>query len=142
MRQAIALAAGQVGQTGDNPAVGCVLVVDGVVLDAEATATSGRPHAEEALLIRVGERARGGTAYVTLEPCAERSAGGTSCAQRLVEAGVQRVVIACADGSRYASGRGREVLEQAGVIVEVGILEGEAARLYADYAPRAVERPD
>ena len=92
--------------------------------------------------LAVGERARGGTAYVTLEPCAERSAGGTSCAQRLVEAGVQRVVIACADGSRYASGRGREVLEQAGVIVEVGILEGEAARLYADYAPRAVERPD
>ena len=142
MRQAIALAAGQVGQTGDNPAVGCVLVVDGVVVDTEATATSGRPHAEEALLIRVGESARGGTAYVTLEPCAERSAGGKSCAQRLVEAGVQRVVIACADGSRYASGRGREVLEQAGVIVEVGVLEGEASRLYAGYAPRAAERPD
>jgi len=142
MRQAIALAAGQVGQTGDNPAVGCVLVVGGEVVEAQATGATGRPHAEEAVLAKAGERARGATAYVTLEPCAERSAGGTSCAQRLVEAGVARVVIACADPSKFASGRGAQILEEAGVLVEIGILEGEARPLYSTYRPHLPERRD
>jgi pyrimidine deaminase RibD-like protein len=142
MRQAIALAAKQVGRTGDNPAVGCVLVVEGQVVGAEATGVNGRPHAEETALATAAESARGATAYVTLEPCAERSAGGKSCARRLAEAGVKRVVIACADASRFAAGRGQEVLEAAGVLVEVGLLEDEATRLYADYRPRGLERPD
>jgi len=142
MRQAIALAAGRLGQTGDNPAVGCVLVVGGEVIEAQATGATGRPHAEEAVLAKAGERARGATAYVTLEPCAERSAGGTSCAQRLAEAGVARVVIACADPSKFASGRGAQILEEAGVLVEIGILEGEARSLYSTYRPHLPERRD
>jgi len=142
MRQAIALAAGRLGQTGDNPAVGCVLVVGGEVIEAQATGATGRPHAEEAVLAKAGERAKGATAYVTLEPCAERSAGGASCAQRLAEAGVTRVVIACADPSKFASGRGAQILEEAGVLVEIGILEGEARSLYSTYRPHLPERRD
>lgn len=142
MRQAIALAAGQVGRTGDNPAVGCVLVSEGEVIAAAATGAGGRPHAEEGAIAGADARVQGATAYVTLEPCAERSAGGTSCARRLADAGVARVVIACADASKFAAGRGAQILEDAGVLVEIGLLEDEAAGLYSTYRPRLPERRD
>lgn len=137
MRRAIDLARAVLGATGENPAVGCVIVKDGEVLAEAATARGGRPHAEEQALAMAGERARGAVAYVTLEPCGERSAGGTSCAERLVLAGVIRVVVACADPSVYAAGRGGARLAAAGVPVQTGLLADEAGRLYADYAPRA-----
>ena len=136
MRRAIGLAATRVGETGDNPAVGCVIVSDGAVAGEAATAPGGRPHAEEQALERAGEAARGATAYVTLEPCAERSSGAAACAERLVEAGVARVVVACEDASVLAAGRGLERLRAAGVATETGLLRGEAAGLYAAYRPR------
>jgi diaminohydroxyphosphoribosylaminopyrimidine deaminase/5-amino-6-(5-phosphoribosylamino)uracil reductase len=142
MRRAIALAAGQVGRTGGNPAVGCVIVRDGEVLGEGVTGDGGRPHGEEVALVAAGERARGATAYVTLEPCAERSAGGTSCSERLVQAGVVRVVVACADSSVFADGRGTQRLQAAGVAVDHGLLRDEAQPLYADYAPvKPMESP-
>lgn len=124
MRRAIAVALTNLGRTDPNPVVGCVIVKDGVVLAEAATASGGRPHAEEQAL--VGIDARGATAYVTLEPCGERSSGAASCSLRLVEAGVARVVIACEDPSPFASGQGRERLEAAGVTVETGLLADEA----------------
>lgn len=136
MRRAIQLAARQVGRTGENPAVGCVMVKNGVVIGEGATADGGRPHAEEIALAAAGDEARDATAFVTLEPCAQRSAGGLSCSQRLVEAGVARVVIACEDPSAMAAGHGAERLRAAGAIVEAGLLGDEAAPLYASYAPR------
>jgi diaminohydroxyphosphoribosylaminopyrimidine deaminase/5-amino-6-(5-phosphoribosylamino)uracil reductase len=75
-------------------------------------------------------------AYVTLEPCGARSSGAPSCAQRLVEAGVARVVIACDDPSPFASGRGTERLRAAGTAVETGLLASEAAELSADFRER------
>lgn len=135
MRRAIEVALTHVGLTGDNPSVGCVLVRDGVVVGEGVTGQGGRPHAEEAALDAAGERARGATAYVTLEPCAERSAGGVSCSERLVAAGVARVVVACADSSVFAAGRGASRLQAAGVVVDLGLLEAEANALYAGYAP-------
>jgi pyrimidine deaminase RibD-like protein len=137
MRRAIALARDRVGLTGDNPAVGCVIVRDGAVAGEAATAPGGRPHAEEQALDQARAAARGATAYVTLEPCGERSSGVASCGERLVGAGVARVVIACDDPSALAGGRGLQRLAAAGVAVERGVLKGEAARLYADYVPRA-----
>src|SRR5437660_9242477 len=104
MRRAIALAQAQVGLTGDNPAVGCVIVRDGAVVGEGATAPGGRPHAEEAALDRAGEAARGATAYVTLEPCGERSSGVASCGERLARAGIVRVAVACEDPSIMAAG--------------------------------------
>lgn len=124
MRRAITVALTNLGKTAPNPVVGCVLVRDGQVLAEAATAPGGRPHAEEQAL--EGLDARGATAYVTLEPCGERSSGGASCSQRLVAAGVARVVYACEDPSPLASGQGRERLIAAGVIVERGLLSQEA----------------
>ncbi|MDQ0464511.1 diaminohydroxyphosphoribosylaminopyrimidine deaminase/5-amino-6-(5-phosphoribosylamino)uracil reductase [Caulobacter ginsengisoli] len=126
MRRAIALALPNVGLTDPNPCVGCVIVKDGEVLAEAATAPSGRPHAEEQALDKLGGEASGATAYVTLEPCAERSAGGVACSLRLVQAGVARVVYACEDSSPFASGGGSERLRAAGVKVESGLLADEA----------------
>jgi pyrimidine deaminase RibD-like protein len=137
MRRAIALAAPRVGLTGANPAVGCVIVKDGAVVGEAATAPGGRPHAEELALDGAGPEAAGAMAYVTLEPCGERSSAAASCAERLAGAGVGRVVIAARDPSMLAAGRGLERLRKAGIAVEVGLLAEEAAALYAAYRPRA-----
>ena len=133
MRRAITVARTTFGRTFPNPAVGCVLMKDGTVLAEAATAPGGRPHAEEQALAAAGEAARGAVAYVTLEPCGARSSGGASCAQRLVEAGVARVVIACDDPSPFASGQGLQRLVEAEVPVETGVLGAEAAELAAEF---------
>jgi pyrimidine deaminase RibD-like protein len=132
MRRAIALARARLGHTGENPAVGCVIVADGAVVAEAATAEGGRPHAEEQALAAAGERARGATVYVTLEPCAERSNHTASCSERLVEAGVARVAFACENPHVLSAGRGPARLRDAGLIVECGLLRDEAARLYCD----------
>lgn len=124
MRRAIEVARANLGLTAPNPVVGCVIVRDGQALAEAATAPGGRPHAEEQALD--GLDARGATAYVTLEPCGARSSGAASCSQRLVAAGVTRVVYACEDPSPLASGQGYERLTAAGVIVERGLLAAEA----------------
>ncbi len=72
---------------------------------------------------------------MTLEPCGERSSGEPSCAERLIAAGVSRVLVACEDPSPKASGRGLDRLAAAGVAVTLGVLADEAASLYAGYAP-------
>lgn len=125
MERAIAVARPNVGQTAPNPCVGCVVVKDGEIIAEACTSEGGRPHAEERALL--GVDARGATAYVTLEPCGARSAGGKSCSELLVAAGVARVVVACDDASPYASGQGAERMRMAGLVVEIGLLGPEAA---------------
>lgn len=134
MRRALSLAAAGVGQTGDNPSVGCVIVRDGAVIAEARTGDGGRPHAEEQAVALAD--ARGAAAYVTLEPCAKRSNGTASCADRLIEAGVARVVIAASDPHPFASGVGVERLRAAGVSVETGLLASEARQLNADFHRR------
>ena len=136
MGRAIALAGANLGRTGDNPSVGCVLVKDDELLAEAVTATGGRPHAEEQALAQVGDAARGAVAYVTLEPCGARSSGAPSCAERLAAAGVARVVIACEDPSILAAGLGTQRLKDAGVPLTLDVLRHEAAGLYAGYRPR------
>jgi diaminohydroxyphosphoribosylaminopyrimidine deaminase/5-amino-6-(5-phosphoribosylamino)uracil reductase len=136
MRRAIDLARAHMGRTWPNPSVACVIVKDGEVVAEAATADGGRPHAEEQAVPAAGDKARGSTAYVTLEPCGARSSGRRSCAHFLVEAGVARVVVACVDPSPFASGRGVERLRQAGLQVETGLLSDEAAVLYEGYLHR------
>lgn len=135
MRRAIDLARTRVGLTGDNPAVGCVIVKDGAVAGEGVTGEGGRPHGEEVALQAAGPAAAGATAYVTLEPCAQRSAGGRSCSELLVAAGVARVVVAASDSSAFAGGEGRRRLQAAGVPTDQGLLQDEAAPLYAAYRP-------
>jgi diaminohydroxyphosphoribosylaminopyrimidine deaminase/5-amino-6-(5-phosphoribosylamino)uracil reductase len=133
MRRALERAAEGVGRTGDNPSVGCVIARDGAVIAEARTADGGRPHAEEQALALAGEAASGATAYVTLEPCAKRSNGGTSCADLLIKAGVARVVIAERDPHPFAAGIGVERLQAAGVVVESGVLEAESRAQNADF---------
>ena len=137
MGRAIALAAENLGKTDPNPVVGCVIVTGGIIVGEGVTQAGGRPHAEEQALAQAGPLARGGTAYVTLEPCGQRSSGAPSCAERLITAGVARVLIACQDASIHAAGRGVARLSQAGIQVELGLLAGEAAPLYLHYRPRS-----
>lgn len=136
MRRAIAIAAAQTGRTGENPAVGCVIVKDGALVAEGATADGGRPHAEEVALARAGVQAAGGTAYVTLEPCAIRSTGAASCSERLARAGVSRVVYAVADPHPNAAGQGPRRLSEAGVVVEPGFLADEAKSVVAEFLAR------
>ena len=137
MRRAIYLAARNLGLTGDNPVVGCVIVRDDAMVGEGATAPGGRPHAEELALDQAGERAKGAVAYVTLEPCGERSSGAASCGRRLATSGLARVVVAWEDSSVMAAGRGLRQLAEAGIETEVGLLKTEAAVLYDGYQPRA-----
>ena len=136
MRRAIDLALASMGETWPNPAVGCVVVKDGEVVSEAATAPGGRPHAEEQAVPAAGDKARGATAYVTMEPCGARSSGRTSCSHFLMDAGVTRVVVAAVDPSPFASGRGVERLRKAGLEVETGLLSQDASILYEGYLHR------
>jgi diaminohydroxyphosphoribosylaminopyrimidine deaminase/5-amino-6-(5-phosphoribosylamino)uracil reductase len=130
MRRAIASAGVMLGHTWPNPTVACVIVKDGEIVAEAVTAPGGRPHAEEQALALAGDKARGATVYVSLEPCGERSNGACSCAQRLAEAGVARVAVACGNPEALSAGRGLERLKAAGVPVQVGVLADEAEPLY------------
>lgn len=131
---ALALSLGRRGQGNawPNPAVGCVIVKDGVVVGRGWTQPGGRPHAEALALARAGDLARGATAYVSLEPCSHH--GQTPpCAEALVHAGVARVVAAVGDTDSRVSGRGFEMLRKAGITVETGLRAAEAARDLAGF---------
>lgn len=131
MGRALALAGLNQGLTGPNPSVGCVIVdAEGHIVGEGVTGHGGRPHAEEIALEEAGARARGGTAYVTLEPCRERSSGAASCSNKLVSAGIARVVVAIEDPHPTARD-GIRILKDAGVRVDIGRGNRRAARLYA-----------
>ncbi len=127
MRRAIALAGVVRGSTGPNPSVGCVIAIGERVIAEAATAPGGRPHAEEQALVLAGPLARGATAFVTVEPCGERSDGSLSCACRLIAAGIGRVVYGLDNPDPRSAGRGPISLKQCGVTVEHGLLAGEAS---------------
>ena len=134
MRRALELAVLQAGRTADNPSVGCVILDrDGQRISEAATGDGGRPHAEQLALDRLPIGiAAGGTAYVTLEPCRQRSTGEAACSQRLIEAGLARVIIASCDHHPLGSG-GIERLREAGLQVEIGTLQTEADEFYTDF---------
>jgi diaminohydroxyphosphoribosylaminopyrimidine deaminase/5-amino-6-(5-phosphoribosylamino)uracil reductase len=132
MALALRLAARGLGRTWPNPAVGCVVVKGGRVVGRGWTQAGGRPHAETEALRRAGEDALGATAYVTLEPCAHY--GHTPpCTMALIHAGVRKVVAATLCPDRRVDGRGIAQLRQAGVEVELGLLQAEAEALNAGF---------
>ena len=138
MAHALRLAARGLGNVWPNPAVGCVLVRDGVTLGRGWTQPGGRPHAEVRALQQAGGRAEGATAYVTLEPCAHH--GQTPpCADALIAAKVARVVTALTDPDPRVSGRGHAMLVASGIKVTEGILAAEAARLNAGFLKRVTQ---
>ena len=128
MRKALELAKSALGYTSPNPAVGCVIVKDGEIVGTGYHHKAGTPHAEVWALREAGEKAKGATVYVTLEPCAHY--GRTPpCARTLAEKGVGKVVMAMLDPNPRVSGKGAAILRKAGIAVEVGLLSKEAAQL-------------
>src|SRR5688500_577159 len=131
MRRALSLARRGWGQTAPNPMVGAVVVRGGEIVGEGWHARYGGPHAEAMALEAAGDRARGATAYVTLEPCAHQ--GKTPpCADALMAAGVSRVVAATADPNPVASG-GAAKLRAGGIDVELGVAEAESRELNAPF---------
>lgn len=135
MAEALQLARRGIYSTHPNPNVGCVIVAGGDVVGRGWHRRAGEPHAEIYALREAGERARGATAYVTLEPCSHT--GRTPpCADALVEAGVARVVIGMQDPNPQVAGRGMERLCEAGIQVESGLLEVQARELNPGFISR------
>lgn len=132
MERALHLAAGGRGRTSPNPMVGAVLTRRGAIVGEGYHAFAGGEHAEVAAIRAAGELARGGTCFVTLEPCAHH--GKTPpCTEALIQAGITRAVVAGYDPNPLVAGRGVERLRAAGVTVEVGLLQEEAAQLNEAY---------
>jgi diaminohydroxyphosphoribosylaminopyrimidine deaminase / 5-amino-6-(5-phosphoribosylamino)uracil reductase len=135
MREALDLARARLGLTTPNPAVGCVIVRNQKIVGRGATGGGGRPHGETVALADAGARARGSTAYVSLEPCAH-SGQTPPCAKALVEAEVARVVVGCGDPFPQVNGRGMAILRAAGIEVTEGVLEEECRRLNEGFFTR------
>ncbi len=127
MAAALNLARRGLGRVAPNPAVGALIVKDGIVVGRGATADGGRPHAEVLALLQAGKAARGATLYVTLEPCSHH--GRTPpCADAIVAAGITRVVSALEDPDPRVAGSGHLRLREAGIEVTVGVLAEAALR--------------
>ncbi|KLU16895.1 MULTISPECIES: bifunctional diaminohydroxyphosphoribosylaminopyrimidine deaminase/5-amino-6-(5-phosphoribosylamino)uracil reductase RibD [Xenorhabdus] len=121
--------------TSPNPNVGCVIVKDGQIIGEGFHARAGGPHAEVHALRMAGEKAKGATAYVTLEPCSHH--GKTPpCADALIAAGISRVVVAMQDPNPQVAGRGLYQLQQAGIAVEHGLMMEQAESLNKGFLKR------
>ncbi|WP_420960066.1 bifunctional diaminohydroxyphosphoribosylaminopyrimidine deaminase/5-amino-6-(5-phosphoribosylamino)uracil reductase RibD [Brucella sp. IR073] len=146
MAAAIRYSRRHLGLTGTNPSVATLIVRDDgngpVIVGRGVTAIGGRPHAETEAIAEAGEKARGATAYVTLEPCAHH--GRTPpCAEALVAAGVTRVVAAATDPDDRVSGKGYAILRAGGLEVVGGVLADDAADVMGGYLIRSrKKRPE
>jgi diaminohydroxyphosphoribosylaminopyrimidine deaminase/5-amino-6-(5-phosphoribosylamino)uracil reductase len=135
MDAALALAYARLGATAPNPSVGCVIVRQGRIIGAAATAPGGRPHAEPQALAQAGDAAQDASVYVTLEPCAHY--GQTPpCAEALIKARPAEVIIACHDPFEHVAGRGVAMLKDAGIDVLEGVREAQALAMNAGFFHR------
>ena len=135
MRLALALGRRNLGNTWPNPAVGAVIVKDGVMIARGWTQEGGRPHAEVEALRRAKKATQGATMYVSLEPCSHQ--GKTPpCADAIIRAGITRVVSAMEDPNPEVAGQGHERLRAKGVIVDVGLGAEEARRIHVGHITR------
>src|SRR5258707_3154667 len=135
MRLARTLGGRGQGRTWPNPAVGAVVVKDGVIVGRGWTQPGGRPHAEPEALKRAGEAARGATLYATLEPCSHIGKS-PPCADAIIAAGIARVVSAIEDPNPEVAGQGHAKLRAAGIVVDVGLGAAEAAHDHAGHFRR------
>jgi diaminohydroxyphosphoribosylaminopyrimidine deaminase/5-amino-6-(5-phosphoribosylamino)uracil reductase len=139
MQLALALGRRGQGRTWPNPAVGAVVVRDGVIVGRGWTEAGGRPHAEPLALARAGEAARGATLYVTLEPCSHVGKS-PPCTDAVIAAGIKRVVSAIEDPNPEVAGQGHARLRAAGIAVDIGLGAGEAARDHAGHFRRVRDK--
>jgi len=139
MQLALALGRRGQGRTWPNPAVGAVVVKDGVIVGRGWTQPGGRPHAEPEALGRAGDAARGATLYVTLEPCSHFGRS-PPCADAVIAAGIARVVSAIEDPNPEVGGQGHARLRAAGITVDVGLCAAEAAHDHAGHFRRISDK--
>jgi diaminohydroxyphosphoribosylaminopyrimidine deaminase / 5-amino-6-(5-phosphoribosylamino)uracil reductase len=139
MQLALALGRRGQGRTWPNPAVGAVVVKDGVIVGRGWTQPGGRPHAEPVALAQAGEAARGATLYVTLEPCSHVGKS-PPCADAIIAAGIARVVSAIEDPNPEVAGQGHARLRAAGISVDIGLGAQEAAHDHAGHFRRIRDR--
>jgi diaminohydroxyphosphoribosylaminopyrimidine deaminase / 5-amino-6-(5-phosphoribosylamino)uracil reductase len=135
MQLALALGRRGQGRTWPNPAVGAIVVKDGVIVGRGWTQRGGRPHAEPVALLQAGEAARGATLYVTLEPCSHVGKS-PPCADAIIAAGIARVVSAIEDPNPEVAGQGHARLRAAGISVDIGLGAQEAAHDHAGHVRR------
>jgi diaminohydroxyphosphoribosylaminopyrimidine deaminase / 5-amino-6-(5-phosphoribosylamino)uracil reductase len=135
MELALTLGRRGLGRTWPNPAVGAVVVRDGVIVGRGWTQPGGRPHAEPVALAQAGDLARGATLYVTLEPCSHFGKS-PPCADAIIAAGISRVVSAIEDPNPEVAGQGHARLRAAGISVDVGLCAAEAAFTHAGHFRR------
>ena len=139
MQLALTLGRRGLGRTWPNPAVGAVVVKDGVIVGRGWTQPGGRPHAEPEALRRAGEAARGATLYVTLEPCSHFGKS-PPCADAIIAADISRVVAAIEDPNPEVAGKGHAKLRAAGIAVDVGLFAEEAAHDHAGHFRRVRDK--
>jgi diaminohydroxyphosphoribosylaminopyrimidine deaminase/5-amino-6-(5-phosphoribosylamino)uracil reductase len=139
MQLALTLGRRGQGRTWPNPAVGAVVVKDGVIVGRGWTQPGGRPHAEPEALRRAGEAARGATLYVTLEPCSHFGRS-PPCVDAIIAAGIARVVSAIEDPNPEVAGQGHARLRAAGIAVDIGLCADEAARDHAGHFRRVRDK--
>ena len=132
MSLALRLARRGLGNVYPNPAVGCVIVRDKVIVGRGWTVVGGRPHAEVVALEQARGAADGGTAYVTLEPCCHERVTGP-CTTALIQAGIKKAVIGVLDPDPRVSGKGIEILKKAGIHVKYGVMIHECEELNAGF---------
>ena len=135
MELALTLGRRGLGRTWPNPAVGAVVVKDGVIVGRGWTQAGGRPHAEPVALAQAGEAARGATVYVTLEPCSHFGKS-PPCADAIIAAGISRVVAAIEDPNPKVAGQGHAKLRAAGISVDIGLCATDAAYAHAGHFRR------
>jgi diaminohydroxyphosphoribosylaminopyrimidine deaminase / 5-amino-6-(5-phosphoribosylamino)uracil reductase len=135
MQLALTLGRRGLGRTWPNPAVGAVVVKDGIIVGRGWTQPGGRPHAEPEALRRASDAARGATLYVTLEPCSHFGKS-PPCADAVIAAGISRVVAAIEDPNPEVAGNGFAKLRSAGIAVDVGLFAAEAAHDHAGHITR------
>src|SRR5258707_14325458 len=139
MQLALTLGRRGQGRTWPNPAVGAVVVKDGVIVGRGWTQPGGRPHAEPEALKQAGEAARGATLYVTLEPCSHVGKS-PPCVDAVIAEGIARVVSAIEDPNPEVAGQGHAKLRAAGIAVDIGLGAAEAARDHAGHFRRVRDR--
>ncbi|MBY0148032.1 bifunctional diaminohydroxyphosphoribosylaminopyrimidine deaminase/5-amino-6-(5-phosphoribosylamino)uracil reductase RibD [Neobacillus niacini] len=127
------------GQTDPNPLVGSVIVNDNRIVGIGTHLKAGEPHAEIHAIRMAGEKAKGGTIYVTLEPCSHHGRTGP-CAVAIVEAGIKKVVIATLDPNPVVSGNGVKILEDAGIEVVVGVRQEKSQKMNEVFNKFIVEK--
>ncbi len=128
MNLAIQNAMATKGQTDPNPLVGSVIVNDNRIVGIGAHLKAGEPHAEINALRMAGDKAEGGTIYVTLEPCSHHGRTGP-CAEAIVRAGLKKVVVATLDPNPLVAGRGVKILQDAGIEVIIGVCEEQSIKM-------------